>query len=152
MYSRSALTVIGGFVLSLLIAAGAATLVALGFITSVVFVPLATALAFATLIAILVVILFAASAEDTAAGGHRKRIVCGCSNSYLRTAAVSALIALIVALVFSGAAGVSAVIAAVLYGLTTLFLLFAIFLLVAFIFCVLDSVCRRCHCSDDDAE
>lgn len=152
MYSRSVLTVIGVFVLSLLLAAGAATLVALGFITSVVFVPLATALAFATLIAILVVILVAASAEDTAAGGYRKRILCGCSNAYLRTAAISALIALIVALVFSGASGVSAVVAAVLYGLTALFLLFAIFLLAAFIFCVLDSICHRCRCSDDDAE
>ncbi|MFT8887242.1 MAG: hypothetical protein ABF904_00310 [Ethanoligenens sp.] len=152
MYSRNELLVTGLFVLSLIIAAGGATLLALGFLTAPFFVPLAVSLALAIVIAALAVSVSAVSGRDGGSADYRRKVVCGCGSTYLRPSIVSALVALVVALVFSGASGVSLIVAAVLFGLTVLFLLFALFLLAAFILCVLDSVCHYCHCNDDNCQ
>lgn len=146
MYSRNELLVIGLFVLSLLIAAGAATMLALGLLTLPFFVPLVVSLGFGVVIAGLVIVLVAAGGRE---GEHRRRALCGCGNAYLRPAVVSAIVALVVALVFSGTPVAITILTAALFGLTVLFLLFAIFLLAAFIFCVLDSTCHYCPCGDD---
>ncbi|ADU25935.1 hypothetical protein [Ethanoligenens harbinense] len=147
MYSRNELLVIGLFVLSLLIAAGAATMLALHLLFLPFFVPLAVSLAFGVVFAGLIIVLAAAGGRENAE--HHRRVLCGCGNAYLRPAIVSAVVALVVALIFSGTPPFIPVLSAALFGLTVLFLLFAIFLLAAFIFCVLDSTCHYCPCGDD---